>query len=101
MTDGAGEKFGQFLNSLGMIIGGMLIAFFRGWLLALILTLYLPVLLILVFIVRDYVKNAAIAKFMQGSKLGSHTEETLSALKLVVSFANEKKHIDQYKEVAD
>ena len=32
--------------------------------------------------------------------MGSKTEETLSALKLVISFANEQKHIDSYKKVA-
>ena len=41
-----------------------------------------------------------IEKFKQGSILGSKTEETLSALKLVVSFANEEKHVDSYKKVA-
>ena len=93
LSDGAGEKFGQFLNASGMIVGGMCIAFIRGWFFALILCSYLPVFLILVYGVRRAVKTATIEKFIQGTKLGSHTEETLSALKLVVAFANEDHHI--------
>ena len=93
MSDGLGEKFGQFLNAFGMIVGGNIIALCRGWALALILVCYLPVFLILVYGVRRAVSSSMIEKFAQGTKLGSHTEETLSALKLVVAFANEDHHI--------
>ena len=41
-----------------------------------------------------------IIKFKQASILGSTTEETLSALKLVVSFANEESHIEAYRKIA-
>ena len=100
LSDGAGEKMGQILNATGMIIGGFTIAFFSGWHYALILCTYQPILLILVFGIRNIVKKSMIEKFTQGSKLGSKTEETLSALKLVVSFANEEKHINSYEKVA-
>ena len=83
-----------------MIIGGLTIAFIRGWFFALILCSYFPVFAILVFGVRRAVKSSTIEKFKQGTLLGSHTEETLSALKLVVAFANEDHHINQYTEVA-
>ena len=75
-----------------MIIGGLTIAFVRGWFFALILCSYFPVFAILVFGVRRAVKSSTIEKFKQGTMLGSHTEETLSALKLVVAFANEDHH---------
>ena len=83
-----------------MIVGGFSIAFASGWHFALILCTYQPILFFLVFGIRRIVKSSMIEKFKQGSILGSRTEETLSALKLVVSFANEKKHIDSYKKVA-
>ena len=40
LTDGAGEKFGQTLNAIGMISGGITIAFIFGWKFALILLTY-------------------------------------------------------------
>ena len=93
MTDGAGEKFGQITYSVGMIFGGLSIAFACGWKFALLLLTYQPIFFILVYGVRRSVTASMISKFSQGASLGSQTEETLSALKLVVSFANEESHI--------
>ena len=100
LSDGAGEKFGQITNAIGMICGGMTIAFIFGWKFAGALISYQPVFFLLVYGVRRAVKSSMIKKFTQGTVLGSTTEETLSALKLVVSFANEKSHIDAYKKIA-
>ena len=63
MSNGAGEKFGQFLNASGMIVGGLAIAYVRGWKLALILNCYFPVFLFLVFGVRKAVAGATVEKF--------------------------------------
>ena len=93
LSEGAGEKFGQIMNAFGMITGGLTIAFVFGWKLAMALLTFQPIFFVLVYGVRIAVKNSMIEKFKQGSILGSSTEETLSALKLVVSFANEESHI--------
>ena len=72
-----------------MITGGLTIAFIFGWKFAAALLTYQPIFFLLVYGVRRAVKSSMIKKFKQGTVLGSTTEETLSALKLVVSFANE------------
>ena len=49
LTDGAGEKFGQITYSVGMIFGGLTIAFACGWKFALLLLTYQPIFFILVY----------------------------------------------------
>ena len=83
-----------------MIFGGLSIAFACGWKFALLLLTYQPIFFILVYGVRRSVTSSMISKFAQGASLGSQTEETLSALKLVISFANEESHIEQYRKIA-
>ena len=46
------------------------------------------------------VRKKMLAKLEQTTKLGAHTEETLSALKLVISFAQEDLAIKKYEEMA-
>ena len=41
-------------------------------------------------------KAAAIAKFMDTKKLGGLVEESLSAIRLVASFANEEKELAKF-----
>ena len=46
------------------------------------------------------VKNAAIKKFIVVKRLGGVMEETLSAVKLVMSFANEDKEVKKFETQA-
>ena len=82
-----------------MFVGGMGIAFYWGPILALICLAYIPLFIILIVAMGKNVKMAQLAKLNQLEKLGSHTEETLSAIKLVISFAQEDLSNKKYEEI--
>ena len=79
-----------------MGLGGMILSFYVSWAFSLICFLYLP-LISGVFIVFGKKMKVANAIKMEAIKdLGAMTEETLSALKLVVSFNREEQALKEF-----
>lgn len=65
----------------------MAIALYIGPVFACICGLYTPIFMFMMMALGMVSKKAMEAKFAQQAKLGGHTEETLSALRLIFSFA--------------
>ena len=72
-----------------MFLGGLAISFYYGPIFTLVALSYLPVMIIVIVIFGKIVGKKMVQKLIQNKKLGGLTEETLSALKLVISFAQE------------
>jgi len=70
-----------------MFISGLSIALYYGPIFTLISIAYMPLMIIVIGLFGAVVSKKMRAKLLQTKKLGAHTEETLSALKLVISFA--------------
>ena len=70
-----------------MFVSGLSIALYYGPIFTLISLAYMPVMLITIGGFGAIVSKKMRQKLVATTKLGAHTEETLSALKLVVSFA--------------
>lgn len=87
MSEGVGEKVGQLVYSLAMFVSGLCIAFYFGPIFTLISLCYMPTMMVVIVCFGKAVGKKMREKLMATTKLGAHTEETLSALKLVVSFA--------------
>ena len=83
-----------------MIVGGIAIAFWRGASLAAICFCFLPFFFCTVFIFGSVTKKAQGEKLKQLEMLGGHTEETLTAIKLVISFAQEGITLADYDKIA-
>ena len=75
------------IYSISIFLGGIAIAFWKGPVLAAICVAYIPFFIIAIAILGKKVKSAQVTKLKNLEDLGAHTEETLSALKLIVSFA--------------
>ena len=84
---GLGEKLGQLIFSLSAFFGGLAIGLWKGPIYTCICLAYLPFFIIIIGIFSSKVKKVQAEKLSSLEKLGGHTEETLSALKLVISFA--------------
>jgi len=82
-----GEKFGQLVYSCSMFFSGISIGLWKGPFFCLICLSYMPIMVGIGAVFGGLLKKKMFAKLLQSKKLGAHTEETLSALKLVVSFA--------------
>jgi ABC-type multidrug transport system fused ATPase/permease subunit len=70
-----------------MVIGGIGIGFFTSGVFAVATWIYIPFFLLYAKKMGGKVKGATIKKMGQVGKLGGLTSETLSAIKLVFSFA--------------
>jgi ABC-type multidrug transport system fused ATPase/permease subunit len=95
-----GEKLAQLIYSLAILFGGLVIALVRGPIFALICLAYTPFFVFIIACLGLVTKKAQIAKLGQLENLGAHTEETLSALKLIISFAQEDITLKKYDNIA-
>ena len=84
-----------------MFFGGLAIAFWKGPVFTLVCLAFLPMMMLVFAVFGGLVKKAQVKKLAQIEELGAHTEETLSAMKLVVSFAQEGLTIKKYDEIAE
>lgn len=82
------------------MIAGIGIAFYRGADYAAVCTAFLPVLIILIGIFGAQVKKGAIAKIGVMKKLSGAVEESLTAIRLIASFANEKKEEEKFEALS-
>jgi len=60
-----------------------------------------PIILIILGIFGKQVKNSAIEKIACTRKMGGVVEESLSAIRLITSFANEDKELNKFEKLAD
>ena len=81
--------------------GGLIISLAIAPVYTLICMAYMPIFAILIGGFVKVIKSAIAIKLKQNASLGSHTEETLSAIKLVVSFAREDLATKQYDKICD
>jgi ABC-type multidrug transport system fused ATPase/permease subunit len=79
---------------------GIGIAFYEGPIYALICLAYFPMIFVLFGGMGAAVKRAAIDKIAMTKKLGAVVEETLTAIKLVASFAQEDKEEEKFDKIA-
>ena len=75
------------MQSIGSLLGGFGIAFYRGPVFSAVCLAYFPIMLLTVLGFSKSSKRAAYVKMMANKDLGGFTEEALSALKVTVSFA--------------
>jgi len=83
------------------LISGIAIAFYRGADFAAVCTAFVPVLMILMGVFGMQVKKSAIEKAMIVKKLGGLVEESLTAVRLIASFANEKKEEEKFRKFSE
>jgi len=84
-----------------MFFGGLAIALWKGPIFTLICMGFMPLMMMTFAVFGGLVKKAQVKKLSQLEELGAHTEETLSAMKLVVSFAQEGVTIEKYDQIAE
>lgn len=69
------------------MVSGIAIAFYSGADYAAICFGYIPIIFIIMMMFAGNVKTAAISKIMVIKKMGGLIEESLSAIRLIASFA--------------
>ena len=74
---------------MSMFASGIGIGLWKGPYFCLICLSYMPIMMVVFAVFGKMLKSKMFMKLGQTKKLGAHTEEILSAIKLVVSFAQE------------
>ena len=77
--------------SSAAMIGGIGIAFYRGADFAAVCFAFVPIIFIVMTIFVIQIKKSTTAKLAVVKKLGGVIEESLTAIRLIASFANEEK----------
>jgi len=87
IQDAIGEKFSNIVFTLVCILAGLGIALYKGVIFTLICLAYFPLVIILSGVFGKKVRTTAIEKMKITKKMGGVVEESLSAIRLVTSFA--------------
>ncbi|KAG0543124.1 hypothetical protein BDA96_02G163000 [Sorghum bicolor] len=96
IQDAIGEKVGKSIQLLSTFIGGFIIAFTRGWLLALVMLSTVPPIVIAGAIVSKLMTGLSTRMQANYSDAGNVVEQTLGAIRTVVSFNGENQAITRY-----
>eukprot|EP00347_Sterkiella_histriomuscorum_P020418 403337881 len=100
IQDSIGEKFSNIIYTVACIASGICIAFYSGSDFAVICLAYFPFIFIVLTMFGGQVRKAAIAKIMIVKRMGGVVEESLSAIRLIASFAQEEREIKKFEKLA-
>ncbi|GAB4826504.1 hypothetical protein Ancab_033400 [Ancistrocladus abbreviatus] len=96
IQDAMGEKVAKFIQLMGNFVGGFVIAFLRGWLLALVLIASIPALVIAGGIMAIIMTKMASRAQMAYAEAGNVVEQTVGVIRMVASFTGEKEAVRKY-----
>ncbi|PHU01603.1 ABC transporter B family member 12 [Capsicum chinense] len=96
IQDAIGEKVGKFIQVSATFVGGLVIAFIKGWRLALVLLSSIPPLVISSAVLT--ILLAKLASRSQTAYLEAATvvEQTISSIRTVASYTGERRAISEY-----
>ncbi|CAD6238380.1 unnamed protein product [Miscanthus lutarioriparius] len=98
IQDAIGEKVGKSIQLLSTFVGGFIIAFVRGWLLALVMLSSIPPTAIAGAIVSKVMTRLSTRMQAKYGDAGNVVEQMLGAIRTVVSFNGEKQAIRTYNK---
>ena len=96
---GVGEKFGLLLQAISQIICGLIIAFYKSWLLTLVMIAISPTIFACVICLVCLIKRPMIGSRKTYEKAGGAAEEMLYNIKTIASFSNYEYEIDRFNRL--
>ncbi|RCV26909.1 hypothetical protein SETIT_5G283500v2 [Setaria italica] len=99
VQDAIGEKVGKFQQLIATFIGGFVVAFVKGWLLSLVMLACIPPVVLAGGMVSKMLSKISSKGQTSYGEAGNVVEQTLGAIKTVVSFNGEKQAIAAYNKL--
>ena len=96
---GVGEKFGLLLQAISQIIAGLIIAFYKSWLLTLVMLAISPTIFACVILLVCLIRKPVIGSRKSYERAGGAAEEMLYNIKTVASFSNYEFEIDRFNRL--
>ncbi|XP_015524858.1 ATP-dependent translocase ABCB1 [Neodiprion lecontei] len=98
LEEGISEKTVMFIHNMSAFVGCVIVAFTKGWKLALVCMVSLPVTVLVIGAVVSITSRLARKEIEAYAKAGSIAEEVLSAMRTVVAFGGQKLELTRYTE---
>ncbi|KAF2292301.1 hypothetical protein GH714_018734 [Hevea brasiliensis] len=98
IQDAMGEKVGKFLQYVSTFIGGFVIAFFKGWLLTLVMLSSIPLLVVAGAAISIMIARMTTRGQNAYAKAATVAEQTIGSIRTVASFSGEKQAVSNYKK---
>ncbi|KAK7388085.1 hypothetical protein VNO78_22890 [Psophocarpus tetragonolobus] len=98
IQDAMGEKVGQFLQLMASFVGGFVIAFCSGWLLAVIMLSSIPFIVLGGAMTGMIISKASSSAQAAYSIAATVVEQTIGSIRTVASFTGEKQAIAKYNQ---
>ncbi|XP_010938828.1 ABC transporter B family member 11 [Elaeis guineensis] len=98
IQDAMGEKVGKFIQLTSTFIGGFVVAFFRGWLLTLVMLATIPPLVVAGGIMSTVVSKMASRGQAAYGEAAVVVEQTIGSIRTVASFTGEKHAVNKYNK---
>ncbi|KAK2412279.1 ABC transporter B family member [Trifolium repens] len=98
IQEAMGEKVGKFIQCVSCLLGGLVVAFIKGWLLALVLLSSIPLLLLSGSIMSFVFAMTASRGQAAYSEAATIVERIIGSIRTVASFTGEKQAIAQYNQ---
>ncbi|KAJ1414191.1 P-loop containing nucleoside triphosphate hydrolase [Sesbania bispinosa] len=96
IQDSMGEKVGKFIQLASTFFGGFVIAFVKGWQLALVLLSCIPLVIIAGGFMSVLMSRMSSRGQAAYAEAGNVVEQIVGAIRTVASFTGEKKAIEKY-----
>ncbi|XP_058101237.1 ABC transporter B family member 4-like isoform X2 [Magnolia sinica] len=96
IQDAMGEKVGKFIQLVSTFFGGFVIAFIKGWLLALVMLSCIPPMVVSGAIMSIFISKMSSHGQIAYAEAGTIVEQTIGSIRTVASFTGEKKAIAKY-----
>lgn len=96
IQDGISEKFGLFVQCLAQFITGFVIAFVKGWNLAVVILATLPLMGICGGLMGKYISKYSIKAQDAYADAGSIAEQAFAGIRTVFSFTLQNRFADRY-----
>ena len=101
ITLGVGEKFGITLHAISQVIVGLIIAFYKSWLLTLVMLALSPTIFSCVLFLVCTLRKPMIGSRKTYEKAGGAAEEMLYNIKTIASFSNFEFEIHRFNKMID
>ncbi|KAJ3190714.1 Multidrug resistance protein 1 [Irineochytrium annulatum] len=98
LQDGFGEKVGLTIQNVCTFLTGFIIAFIKGWRLALVLCSVFPLLAGAAMIMAKTIGSRQGKNSDTYAEAGAIVQEVLSSIRTVTAFGGQKRDLERYKE---
>ncbi|KAI6703508.1 hypothetical protein NL676_012644 [Syzygium grande] len=96
IQDAMGEKVGKFVQLMVTFLGGLVVAFTRGWLLSSVLLSCVPLIVIAGGAISLIMSKMTSQGQIAYAAAGNVVEQTVGAIRTVASFTGEKRAVEKY-----